>query len=214
MKRNRIVWGVLGLLWGGFFLWYTNIRGPLTEAEIARIMQQFESGRRDQGAPAPEALAALRHFLETDTGDDFVMLNLIEMNEPRPATVGEERRASPAEALDRYMAYMWPALLARACHPVFNGSAAAPALDVWGIDDAGAWSSGALMRYRSRRDMMEIAGSATFAGSHAFKITAMAKTIAVPLDPWMTLGDPRLLLALILAPLGLLLTRPRPRLRT
>jgi len=56
---------------------------------------------------------------------------------------------------------------------------------------------------------MEIAGNAEFQGSHEFKITAMAKTVAFPLDPWVSLGDPRLLLALILAVIGLGLTRVR-----
>jgi hypothetical protein len=65
------------------------------------------------------------------------------------------------------------------------------------------------MRYRSRRDMVEIAGNSEFQGSHEFKIAAMAKTIAFPLDPWLSLGDPRLLFALILGVIGLGLSKVR-----
>lgn len=196
MSRNLTVWVVIGLLWGGFFLWYTNLQGPLNGEEIDAIMERLAS-RGD----APENLAAVRSFLESDTGDDFVMLNVIEMKDGGDA--------ASRTALQEYMAYMWPALLSRACHPVFYGTAAAPALDVWGIDEASQWSTGALMRYRSRRDMIEIAGNPAFAGSHEFKFAAMAKTIAFPVDPWLSLGDPRLLLALILAVIGLALTRLR-----
>ena len=38
---------------------------------------------------------------------------------------------------------------------------------------------------------------------HSFKVAAVEKTIAFPLDPWHQAGDPRLLLALIFTVLGL-----------
>ena len=105
---------------------------------------------------------------------------------------------------------MYPALFFRACHPVAFGSAATTAVDVWGIDGARTWSQGALMRYRSRRALMEIATNPEFNGPHEFKIAAMNKTIAFPLDPWTQVGDPRLLLGLILLIIALLFGRRAP----
>ena len=64
------------------------------------------------------------------------------------------------------------------------------------------WTTGAGMRYRSRRDMLDIATNPAFAGSHEFKVAAMRKTIAFPIDPWIQLGDPRLVLALLFGLLG------------
>ena len=145
----------------------------------------------------PERRDLLRSFLESDTGDDFVMLNAIELNAVLPPTQGLPPDADASDAIDGYMAHMWPALFARACHPVAIGSAASGALDVWGINGAKHWSQGALMRYRSRRDMMEISTNPDFQGPHDFKIAALAKTIAFPLDPWAQAGDPRLLLGLL-----------------
>ena len=54
---------------------------------------------------------------------------------------------------------------------------------------------------------------------HAFKVAAVEKTIAFPLDPWFNLGDPRILLALIFFIFGLLLqvrhnARARPPLES
>lgn len=204
MKRSVIIWSVLVGLWGLFFLWYTNLGGPLTGEEIAAIMTRIEQSER-----SPAEIDAIRQFLETDTGDDFVMLNVIEMHEAPAQVRGVSPGESSADVLGKYMAYMWPALLIRACHPVFTGTAAAPALELWGIEGAERWSQGALMRYRSRRDMFEIAGNPEFQGPHEFKIAAMAKTIAFPLDPWMSPGDPRLLLALVFGVIGLLLNRGR-----
>ena len=50
------------------------------------------------------------------------------------------------------------------------------------------WTQGAGMRYRSRRDLLEIATNPAFRGSHEFKVAAMRKTIAFPIDPWLQLG--------------------------
>jgi hypothetical protein len=145
----------------------------------------------------------MRDFLAADTGDDFVMVNVIEMREPPTRVEGVGENESASEVLARYMEYMWPALLRRACHPVLMGAAAAPALDVWGIEGAERWDQAGLMRYRSRRDLMEIASNPAFQGPHEFKIAAMNKTVAFPIDPWFQLGDPRLVLGLLALVLGL-----------
>ena len=203
-RRNLIVWGTLAVLWGVFFSWYTSFGGPLTAEEIARYLHRVEAGDRSS-----EEVAAIRSFLENDTGDDFVMVNVIEMHERPTQVPGVSPTDTSGDVLNKYMAFMWPALLRRACHPVITGSAAAPALDVWGIDGAEQWSSATFMRYRSRRDMLEIAANPDFQGPHEFKMAAMAKTIAFPADPWMSAGDPRFILALIFSIFGLLLTRGR-----
>lgn len=41
-----------------------------------------------------------------------------------------------------------------------------------------------------------------FQGSHEFKIAALKKTFAFPVDSWFHFGDPRLLLALIFLVIG------------
>jgi hypothetical protein len=50
---------------------------------------------------------------------------------------------------------------------------------------------------------MEIASNPAFQGPHEFKIAAMNKTVAFPIDPWFQLGDPRLVLGLLALVLGL-----------
>jgi len=198
MIRPRTAWLALLIAWLGFFGWYTSFKGPLTPVEIATVLQRAEASDA-----APEDLAKLRRFLESDTGDDFVMVNLIEMNDPPPRMEGVPEDASADDLMARYMEHMYPELLKRASHPVLFGQATAPALDIWGIEGADEWTRAGLMRYRSRRDMLEIAGNPDFQGPHEFKIASMNKTIAFPVDPWMQAGDPRFLLALLLIILGL-----------
>jgi hypothetical protein len=90
-----------------------------------------------------------------------------------------------------------------AAHPVLLGEAANSAMDVWGIEGATSWTGGGLVRYRSRRDLMEQVVHMSNEHIHQFKIAALEKTIAFPLDPWFQLGDPRFVLALMLAIVGL-----------
>jgi hypothetical protein len=198
MSRAARVWIVVVALYGAFFAWYTSFGGPLSPDEIAHYAAMFE-----QRGGTPEGVARMRDFLAADTGDDFVMVNVIEMREPPTRVEGVGENESASEVLARYMEYMWPALLRRACHPVLMGAAAAPALDVWGIEGAERWDQAGLMRYRSRRDLMEIASNPAFQGPHEFKIAAMNKTVAFPIDPWFQLGDPRLVLGLLALVLGL-----------
>ena len=59
------------------------------------------------------------------------------------------------------------------------------------------------MRYRSRRDMWKIAGDPRFASRHEYKVAALDKTIAFPVQPQLMMSAPRfVLLLLILAALG------------
>jgi len=199
MTGTQLIWILLALIYAAFSGWYTSFSGPLNAAEIDHYLSLIKA----QQAPAdPEVLARLRAFMEADTGDDFVMINLIDLYETPVQVEGVPPGESSSEVLDRYMAHMYPALLSRACHPVLFGSAAGRAMDLMHAEGMDSWTSAAGMRYRSRRDMLEIATNPAFRGSHDFKVAAMRKTIAVPVDPWFQLGDPRVLLALLLGLMG------------
>ena len=125
-------------------------------------------------------------FMGTDTGDDFAMLNAIDFHEtPRPGP-GVDPDDTTAEVMAKYTRPFMAQAFRNAAHPVFLGTAAANALDLWGVEGAYDWSFGGLVRYRSRRDLME---QAVFISKlpghniHDFKIAAIEKTIAFPVDP-------------------------------
>jgi hypothetical protein len=193
-------WTALGVLYLAFFSWYTSCEGPLTRDEIDHYLGLLAQNDPDA---SPEFVESLRDFLESDTGDDFVMWNNLDLHETPLPVEGVEPGETSRQVLGRYMEYMTPALFARACHPVILGSAAAPAPEMFGIEGVRDWTVGAGMRYRSRRDMLEIASNPAFQGAHRFKVAAIHKTFAFPIDPWFHLGDPRLLLALVCLVTGL-----------
>ncbi len=208
MKRDYLIWGVPALIYAVFFVWYTNLTGSLTDKEIAFYMEKVEAQNQN-----PEQRAQLRRFMEEDQGDDFHMINLIDMKAKPDPVEGVAPDESAQQVLDRYMEFMWPELLKRASHPSIAGSAISHALDVEGVENAQIWTQGALMRYRSRRDLIEIATNPAFQGRHIFKIAAMQKTIAVPIETSLNSGDPRFILALVLLLISTLLHTFLPRSR-
>jgi hypothetical protein len=84
-----------------------------------------------------------------------------------------------------------------------------------GIEGAETWSDGAIMRYRSRRTLIDIIGNPEFYARHDFKLAGLEKTIAYPVEPRIYFGDLRLLLGLfmlaITALLDARLARKEPR---
>lgn len=202
MSGRAWLWLAMAVSYGAFWFWYTPLGGPLTAAEIRQFSTALE--RRDSD---PERLAALRRFMTEDSGRQFFMVNLLDLADPVPVLPATGPDASAQSLLDHYMAHMFPELARRASHPVFVGSAVAGPLDLAGIDDASPWSRAALMRYRSRRDMLEIATDPAFAARHEYKVAALARTVAFPVEADLYLSDPRVLLGLMLLLLGALADR-------
>jgi hypothetical protein len=180
-------------LYAMFLLWYRGHRRPLTALEVedaVALMAPHDDELRRQ---------ELTHFLAADDGRSFVMINLIQYREKPLSIDGSDAEKSSRATMGRYMKFMWPQLLKRACHPLLGGGAAAVALELWGLDeDAREWENVGLMRYRSRRDLVSIATHEKFRESHLFKEAAMEKTIAVPISPVLMLGGPQLVVPLVL----------------
>lgn len=197
MRGTWPVWVTLAGLYAAFLVWYDGGGGPLTPEEVARYVAILE----ERGGE-PARIEAVREFLAGDTGGDFVMANFIRLRDA-PLAVGDVAPGETSQqALDRYMAHMFPALLRRACHPVLAGPVVGRALEAWGVESAEAWSLVGVVRYRSRRDMIEIATDPAFRDAHRYKIAAMERTIAVPVEPSLQIASPRWLAALLLAAIG------------
>jgi hypothetical protein len=202
------IWISLLVIYAGFFLWYTDIGGKLDKEEIEFFLEKLEE-RTSANSADPETYNSqknlIKRFMEEDTGRQFLMVNNIDMDDDPEDVEGAEPGESAERLLDRYMEHMYAQLLKRACHPVFAGNAVHPSMDLVGIEGAEIWDQAALMRYKSRRAFMEIVTHPNMGSKHAFKVAAMEKTIAYPVETVIYLSDPRLLLALILIFLGFFL---------
>ncbi|NQY90950.1 MAG: hypothetical protein HRT46_04750 [Deltaproteobacteria bacterium] len=193
MNRRKLLWLASALLYAAFVCWYTDFGGPLRPAEIEYHVERMQAW----GAP-PSAVGRMRTFMENDSGRQFLMLNALDMADSPLPVEGAEPGESAEQLMGRYMEYMYPELFKRACHPVIFGDAVHVAMDVVGLEGVDNWDAGAMLRYRSRRDLVEIASNPEMGKRHHFKVAALDKTIAFPVETRVYLGDARVLVGLLL----------------
>lgn len=182
-----LIWGTAAVCYAGFYTWYVGFRRrlslPEVEAGCAELEKIWSKAR----------VAPVRAFLSRDTGRDFCMVNLLKLH---ATTVSGERGSV---VMQRYQKPFLKAIFKRACHPVAVGIAASQAVECWGLDGADHWTVGAFVRYRSRRDLLEILLTPAFGDIHPFKEEAVEKTIAFAADPSFILGGgPKLTVPLVL----------------
>ena len=203
MSLSMKIWLPLSLIYILFFLWYTNLSGPLSDQEIAAYKEMYEESNRD----SYQWERAFK-FMSEDDGKDFYMVNFLDSNES-PRTMEATGEGATWEDLSaHYMAYMWPQLFKRASHPVFFSYVLNPALDIVAAQGMEEWDIVAIFRYRSRRDLFEIGLNPIFEERHEYKIESLDKTIAIPVEtPFIT--DLRLALFVFLLIFGLIVERAR-----
>ena len=193
MTARMKIWFLPALFFALFLFWYTPTGGPLSDVEIDNFIVKME-----ENGSSREAIAMIRQFGEEDTGKHFIMINNIDYNETPGNVVGAAPGENAQQLMDRYMGHMIPAMLSRGSHPVMMGPAAYRSMDVIGVEGVDIWDMGGLVRYRSRRDFLEIVTDPAFSGKHHFKAAALEKTIAFPVEPDFNLGDARLLIGRLL----------------
>ena len=171
-------WGIALLLCLVFFGWYRNWRGPLRPDEIERYLGKLKG----DGGGERNDISIVRQFLEADDGQEFVMLNLVktvrEAPDPRTGVP-----TSGAVLLNRYTSVFMRALLARGGHPALAARKVGGYIDAWHTHPDPNWNIVGFMRYRSRRDMMELVVDPRFLPAHDFKFAAMAETFSFPTKP-------------------------------
>ena len=202
------IWLTLGVIYIGFFFWYTDLGGKLTQEEIQGFIKKQEQNILNSGVSPDSEEFRLRidfitRFMEEDNGKQFIMVNNIEMNEDPRDVPGANPGESSDQLLSRYMEHLWPNLLKRASHPVFGGNTIFQSMDLVGIEGAETWDQVSLMRYKSRRAFLEIVTHPDMIDKHEFKVAAMKKTIAYPAEPIAFYSDVRIFLGMLILIIGL-----------
>ena len=195
-----LIWISAAILYAGFSLWYNSLRGPLTPVEVDACMERL----RAQSGATTERLAPVRAFLEADDGREFFMVNLVRMHEGLVKEPGTGHEKPARDVLSGYSRYFLVALFRRAGHPVFGGRGVSRYIEHWGTEPDTRWTFAIAVRYRSRRDMIKLATDPRFAPAHAYKVAAMANTIAFAVSPGYVLFGCRIGVALVLALLAAL----------
>jgi hypothetical protein len=196
------IWLVAALAYGSFWVWYSGWRPPLTPSEINGFMARIEHIQQYRDDLAIKA--RLRAFLEKDDGGEFYMVNLIRMRDKALPIEGARPDETPRQVLDHYATKFMPTILARAGWLVTGGRAAASGdLEQWGVKPDAYWMMFGLVRYRSRRDMMEVVTNPQFDTIHPFKFASMEATRAFPVAPAILTLGPKVVAGLVVLVLAL-----------
>ncbi|MBC32471.1 MAG: hypothetical protein CMD76_00860 [Gammaproteobacteria bacterium] len=201
---KNIHWYFFILFYVFFFIWYTNLSGPLNDKEIKFFMKVIS----ERAVNDEQRIERLRKFMEEDDGKDFFMVNFLDYNDTPETMPATGKGASSSNLMNYYMEYMYPEMFKRASHPVFFSDVFFPAMDIVSAEGMEDWDNVALVRYRSRKDMLQIGLNPIFDERHPYKIEALDKTIAIPVETPF-LNDLRLILFILFLTLGLFIDRFR-----
>ena len=216
MTASRIRWAFLAVIYAAFFVWYGGSGDPISPEEAEQYTARLEERAAEQNAERRgpdeddfDVTANLREFMETDDGQEFVMLNLNVYRDAAeyPDDVdGSEAIASAAEAEDEYQRRIAPLLLSRACHPLVMVE---PALFLGGTGDFERqdWNLASMVRYRSRQDFVDFILTPEFSQDVDHKWAALSRSTAMATVPVISFATIRLVPLLIGIVIGLVLDR-------
>jgi hypothetical protein len=181
-----MIWIIAVLAYVAFWFWYVGFQKKVTPQEVAATMSIFE---HDDTWTATQK-EHLRNFLLDDDGKDFVMVNLLHLKSPKKESL---------EKLNTYQKIFLGSLLRKAGHPIMIARAASGNVENVACDHADDWSAAGMVRYRSRRDLMNILPATIGSEHHGLKLESLEKTFAFPASPWFMFGGPRIVVALGIA---------------
>lgn len=177
MKKTTLLLTSLLIAFLAFYAWHTPLRAPLTDAEIDAFMtsQAATAGTNWTDEAAFEA------FLQNDDGRPFVMINLLEYREAAEYPEGTAPQAdlTGSQANTYYGQAVLPQLLLRGSYPVARATRHTTIINSVG-ETAGQFESFTMVRYRSRRDLIDMLSSDAFQQANIHKWASLENTLVAP----------------------------------
>lgn len=199
-------WATAALVYLVFLCWHEPwfVR-PLTQAEV----QAAFDGPLAKAHLHPGEREMMLAFFRSDDGRAFYNINLMQYRVQAQYPDGQARAGivSGRDANKAYSNVVVPLLLERAGYPVF-GSAKTSNLMMSADAGADFFEELAVVRYRSRRDMLEMILDPRFLAGAPHKLASLEKNVASPSTPFLVF-DARALVAVLLLVLTLLWTARR-----
>jgi hypothetical protein len=190
------IWVLALGLYVVFRLWYDNWKGPLSPQEVNDFMNQISDLKMSEYSD-PKDLTA---FLEADDGKEFVMVNLVRVHTGELAHPHTGKPTKGIDLLREYGNSFVKVLVRHGGHPVLVMRKVGGYIDSWNTPPDPGWHVASSMRYRSRRDMMQLALDPSLRDVHILKTAATATTFSFPSQVVLGLAiRPRVWVALVLA---------------
>ena len=176
------IWLTASALYLAFLYWYINWSGPIAAEEIDSYIEKFSKG---SGAAHTDA-DVVRRFMEEDDGKEFVMQNFVTLHSGKMSHPVTGEQVNPQDVLAGYFKPFAKELFKRGGHPVFMTRKVGGYIDSWNCDKDPQWAETAMMRYKCRRDLIELASDQRFSDIHIFKTSAIDKTVSFPVQITMS----------------------------
>lgn len=198
LKLSLVSWGIAAVVYLLFSLWHGAFEGPLSEEEIEGYAKKYAELHPDAD------LEQFRALLENDNGKAVIMVNAIKLYDTPKMIIGELAGKTSEEVLEQYTKYVFSYLIKRGSYPLYHGVATNDAVEQWGLESSKEWTYGSMIRYRSKRVMIEMSTNPEFKQFHANKIAAIEKTIAFPTTSMIQMGGLGSIVFLVLLSIVLL----------
>ena len=193
---------VFVMLYLAFLFWYGGRSKPLSQAEVESLLGEIKrrSGKQSQEGEPP-LFQQFRDLAKSDDGREFYMVNLLKFRKKALYPEGSSFGDDPMIANNRYSRAIIPLLLKHGGHPVFLGQVQGRFLHPGSADD---WDQVGIVRYRSRRDMLQMAVEIAGLGIDIHKWAALEKTQVFPVKPLLHLAFIRAIVAAFLLAFALI----------
>ena len=199
----RVLAAALLALYGAFVLWYGGHGEPLTPAEAEALLARIAERAGNEPNPDGHLRDHLRALAAQDDGDEFYMLNLIRYRPQARYPAGHDYPGTALDADARYSRAIIPYLLKHGGVPLLLGEVQGRFLDEPG--DTVDWQRVALVRYRSRRDLLEMIADLAGRDVAVHKWASIEQTQVFPVAPVFSFVAVRGAVAALLLGLGLVL---------
>lgn len=200
LNGPRILSVSLLIIWLAFCIWYAPSGGPLSDAEVEDYIAQI---RERATGPVDEAfITELRELTASDDGRAFVNVNLIRYRDKALYPPGSDFDDDPRAADRRYSAAILPYLLRHGAVPIWAGDTQG---DFIRAEHSEHWDRVALVRYRSRRDLLRMVVALAGQDIGVHKWASIEHTQVFPAASVIHPAPFPLILAALLTWLGLLL---------
>jgi hypothetical protein len=179
-QSSRIIVGVLGVVYLAFLLWYGGSGDPLTPVEREAYLARLADLAEQRGEENPEIRDAFEALFSQDDGNEYFMINLMKFREEALYPEGYDYDDDVEAAAARYSAGVVPALIKRGSIPILVADIEGRFIDFEGADE---WDQVGIVRYRSRRDMIEMALELGERDLGIHKWASIEKTHVFPAEP-------------------------------
>ena len=192
------------LLYIAFLFWYGGRGKPLSQAEVDALLLEMQRRAGKQGQVEAESpiLQQFRELTKNDDGREYYMVNLLKFRKKALYPEGISFGNDPQAANNRYNRAVIPLLLKHGGHPVFDSLVQGRFIHPEAGED---WDHVAMVRYRSRRDMLKMAVEIAGLGVDVHKWASLEKTQVFPVKPLFNLNLIRVMVAIVLFAVAMLI---------